>query len=60
MILHAGQFYTAWQVIVDTEVFTSPDWSSPLVETLKLIKYMSSLISLSFQFNISNSIMHKK
>lgn len=37
MTLQIGQFHTAWQVIVDTEVFGSPDLSSPLVETLNLI-----------------------
>lgn len=37
LTLHVGQFQTAWQVGVDTEVFTTPDLTSPLVETLKLL-----------------------
>lgn len=35
MILQSGQFYTAWQVRVETEISVSFDLTSPLVETLK-------------------------
>lgn len=50
MILQSGQFYTAWQVTVETEVSISFNFS--ISRSLKAcITFIWSLTSLSFQQN---------
>lgn len=61
MLLQTGHLHAAWQVILDTEVLSSSDFTSPFIDILKPIRVLTiSFDSLSFQKNVPDSTRYKK